>query len=638
MCRIAGIWSPHTSSGIDKTCVRMRDTMTHGGPDDAGVFFDHTAGLAFGHRRLSIIDLTKTGHQPMSTSDGRYTICYNGEVYNYKELRRELEEKDFTFRGTSDTEVVLNAFATWGPTSVERLIGMFAFSLWDSTEKALYLFRDRIGVKPLYYYRDRETFAFASELKALHAGLRDKLSIDIDALGEFFHYGYIAGNKSIFQHVSKLEPGCWIKVNSSFSIEKHQYWDPAQLSRSGFENIDEEVLTDRLDEILIDAFTRRLIADVPVGVFLSGGIDSSLVTAILARHTGTPVKTFTIGFHEKFYDESAWAKKVADHLGTEHTEEIVTPEHAKAILPLWPEIYDEPFGDISGIPTTIVSRMTRKHVKVSLSADGGDELFCGYHRYWVMDRLQRYISPLPASIPRLAGRFMGIIGSDRAADVAASYPSLRLPAIKDRMRKFQAVLTNWLGDAAGAYPYAVGYWLPREVNMLVGSYKNPRPPLKTFSPSLVESMMLSDMKYYLPEDILTKVDRATMFTSLEGRDPFLDHRIIEFALRLPMEFKYRHGQMKYILKKLLTRYMPKHLFTRPKQGFAVPIYTWLHDDLMNLVDEYLSPETLSGQSEIDPGMVLKTVSDFKGKRGSVAVDRIWLLLVFMMWRKRYCGE
>jgi asparagine synthase (glutamine-hydrolysing) len=638
MCRIAGIWSPHTSGGIDKTCVRMRDTLTHGGPDDAGVFFDHTSGLAFGHRRLSIIDLTKTGHQPMSTSDGRYTICYNGEVYNYKELRRELEGKDFTFRGTSDTEVVLNAFASWGPTCVERLIGMFAFTLWDSAEKALYLFRDRIGVKPLYYYRDRENFAFASELKALHAGLRDKLSIDIDALGEFFHYGYIAGNKSIFHHVSKLEPGCWIKVNSSFSIEKHHYWDPAQLSRSGLENIDEEVLTDRLDEILIDAFTRRLIADVPVGVFLSGGIDSSLVTAILARHTDTPVKTFTIGFHEKNYDESVWAKKVADHLGTEHTCEIVTPEHAKEILPLWPEIYDEPFGDISGIPTTIVSRMTQKHVKVSLSADGGDELFCGYHRYWVMDRLQRYISPLPASIPRLAGRFMRIIGSDRAADVAASYPSLRLPAIKDRMRKFQAVLTNWLGDAAGAYPYAVGYWLPREVSMLVGSYKNPRPPLKTFSPSLIESMMLCDMKYYLPEDILTKVDRATMFTSLEGRDPFLDHRIIEFALRLPMEFKYRHGQMKYILKKLLTRYMPKHLFTRPKQGFAVPIYTWLHDDLMNLVDEYLSPETLSGQSEIDPGMVLKTVSDFKGKRGSVAVDRIWLLLVFMMWRRRYCGE
>jgi asparagine synthase (glutamine-hydrolysing) len=616
----------------------MRDSLYNGGPDDAGIYHDKSAGLALGHRRLSIIDLTQTGHQPMSTSDGRYTICYNGEVYNYKELRRELAEKGFAFRGTSDTEAVLNAFAAWGPAGVERLMGMFAFALWDTAQKALYLFRDRMGVKPLYYYQDRDTFAFASELKALHVGLKDKLSIDIDALGEFFHYGYIGGNRSIYKHVSKLEPGCWIKVTSSLAVEKHKYWDPAQLPRTGFEDIDEEVLADRLEEILIDAFSRRLIADVPVGVFLSGGIDSSLVTAILARHTDTPVKTFTIGFSEKSYDESPWAKKVADHLGTEHTFEIVTPEHAKAILPLWPEIYDEPFGDISGIPTTIVARMTRKHVKVSLSADGGDELFCGYPRYFLMERLRRFISPFPTSIPRLAGRLMGMIGSDRAADVAAYLPSLRLPAIKDRMRKLRAVLADWQGDATGAYPYAVGYWLPQEVAMLMGyDYKNPRPPLKMLSNSLMDSMMLWDMKYYLPEDILTKVDRATMSTGLEGRDPFLDHRIVEFALRLPLHFKYRDGQSKYLLKKLLARYLPEHLFTRPKQGFAVPIYSWLHDDLIHLVDEYLSPEALSTQNEIDPDVALWTISEFKQQAGSVGVDRIWLLLVFMMWRTRYCG-
>jgi asparagine synthase (glutamine-hydrolysing) len=637
MCRIAGIWKNRSNLELESLCIRMRDTMTMGGPDDAGIFLGNEGTLTLGHRRLSIIDLSETGHQPMSTPDGRYTITYNGEVYNYRELKGELEAQGFAFRGTSDTEVVLNAFSAWGPKSVERLLGMFAYAIWDTQEKGLYIFRDRMGVKPLYYFKDHETFAFASELKALHAGLGDRLDIDTGALGEFFHYGYIAADRSIFKRVSKLEPGCWIKVDSSFSIERHQYWDPAQLSRTGFEHIDEKTLTDRLEEILIDAFTRRLIADVPVGVFLSGGIDSSLVAAILARHTDTPVKTFTIGFHEKNYDESPWAKAVADYLGTEHTFEIVTPKHAKAILPLWPEIYDEPFGDISGIPTTIVSQMTQKHVKVSLSADGGDELFCGYHRYWVMERLQRYLSPLPASFPRAAGKLMGIIGSDLAADVATSHPALRLPAIKDRMRKFQAVLANWQGDATGAYPYAVGYWLPHEVGKLMGSYKDPRPSLSMFSSSFLESMMFWDMKYYLPEDILTKVDRATMSTSLEGRDPFLDHRIVEFALRIPMGLKYRQGQMKYILRKILSRYLPERLFERPKQGFAVPIYSWLHEDLMHLVDQYLNPDALAAQNEIDPDVVLRTVSDFKGKKGSIAVDRIWLLLVFMMWRNRYCN-
>jgi asparagine synthase (glutamine-hydrolysing) len=378
-------------------------------------------------------------------------------------------------------------------------------------------------------------------------------------------------------------------------------------------------------------------ADVPVGVFLSGGIDSSLVTAILARHTANPIKTFTIGFKEKNYDESVWAKTVAKHLGTEHTEEIVTPDHAKSILPRWSDIYDEPFGDISGIPTTIVSQMTRKHVKVSLSADGGDELFCGYHRYWVMDRLQRYLSPLPASIIRTMGKAIGAIGVDAAADLASSHPKLRLPAIKDRMRKFQAVLLNWTGDAKDAYPFAVGYWLPRETRSLLGSYEDQRLSLNNTDASLMTSMMLWDMKYYLPEDILTKVDRATMSASLEGRDPFLDHRIIEFALRLPLRFKYRHGRTKYILKRLLTRYLPDHLFNRPKQGFAVPIYTWLHDDLMGMVDTYLSPDALAEQDKLDPEVVRKTITEFRKKNGSVAVDRIWLLLVFMMWRKRYCG-
>jgi asparagine synthase (glutamine-hydrolysing) len=633
MCRIAGIWKQGESGPLEALCTAMRDTMVRGGPDAAGTYVDHAAGLAMGHRRLSIIDLTPSGSQPMTGADGRYVITYNGEVYNYQEIRPRLEALGYRFQGTSDTEVVLNAFAAWGPECVREFVGMFAFALWDSAAKSLYLFRDRMGVKPLYYYHKGSTFAFASELKALHKGLEGRLEVDPETLGEFFHYGYISGPRSIYRHTRKLEPGHWLKVSPGFGLENHRYWAPPDV-REECGAMDEGAYIDQLEEIMKDAFSKRLIADVPVGVFLSGGVDSSLVTAILARHTSVPVKTFTIGFQEKNYDESGWAKRIAAHLGTEHTEETVTPEHAREILPLWPEIYDEPFGDISGIPTTIVSRMTREHVKVSLSADGGDELFCGYHRYWVMNGLDRVLSPLPDFLPKAFGRIMGVLGSDRAADLAQAHPGLRLPAIKDRMRKLQAVLSHWKGDAASAYPFSVGYWLPHEVNAFMGRYDDPRPALDT-SKGLLQGMMAWDMVHYLPEDILAKVDRATMYCSLEGRDPFLDHRIVEFACTLPLSLKRSGGEMKYILKRLLARYLPEELFMRPKQGFAVPVYSWLHDDLMDLVNEYLNPDALRQQTLFDPGAVLKTVNEFIQKKGSVAVDRVWLLLVFMMWKRRY---
>jgi len=635
MCRIAGIWKSNICPDLEDVCIRMRDCMTRGGPDHAGIFLEDQTALALGHRRLSIIDLSETGNQPMRTSDGRYILTYNGEVYNYQEIREDLAARGVLFRGTSDTEVVLQAFAAWGPHCVQKFIGMFAFAVWDSFEKSLYLFRDRVGVKPLYYYHHEDTFAFASELKALHIGLSGRLEVDIDALGEFFHYGYISSPRSIYRNTWKLEPGHWLKVSSGFRIEKHEYWSSATASKQSPMEGPEETLIDRLEESMVDAFTKRLIADVPVGVFLSGGVDSSLVTAILAKHSGTSIKTFTIGFREKNYDESRWAKQIALHLGTEHTEEFVTPEHAREILPLWPEIYDEPFGDISGIPTTIVSRMTRHHVKVSLSADGGDELFCGYHRYWVMYALQRFISPLPSWVPKTAGYLQSFLGSDRFARLAQVHPRLRLPAIKDRMRKFQAVLANWSGNASGAYSYAIGYWLPHEVRELTGSYHNLRPTLDQLGENLLDAMMLWDFKHYLPENILTKVDRATMFNGLEGRDPFLDHRIVEFARALPLEMKFRNGQTKYILRQLLKRYLPEELFSRPKQGFAVPIYSWLHDEFMDLVDEYLNYDSLRVQSYLNLHTVQQTVSEFRQKNGSIAVDRIWLLLVFMMWRQRY---
>lgn len=633
MCRIAGIWTDENPEVLSRRCIAMRDTLFRGGPDDAGLFVDQKAGLALGHRRLSIIDLSANGHQPMTA--GSNTVCYNGEVYNFLELRRELEGLGHSFVSTSDTEVVLKAFSQWGPDCVQQLNGMFAFAVWNASEKNLCLFRDRMGVKPLYYYNYNGVFAFASELKALHAGLHGRLEIDQTALGEFLHYGYISAPRSIYSHVCKLEPGHWLKVTADHTVENHCYWSFIDFKPTAHPHLSESRFIDRLEELMTDAFTKRLIADVPVGVFLSGGVDSSLVTSILAKQTRTPIKTFTIGFKEKSYDESVWAGKIARHLGTEHTEEIVTPDHAREIIPLWPDIYDEPFGDISGVPTTIVSRMTRKHVKVSLSADGGDELFCGYHRYWVMKNLDKYLSRLPSFIPRTAGSMLNLLGSDLFANMVRAHPKLRLPAIKDRMRKFQAVLSNWNGDASSAYPYAVGYWLPHEVERLTGSYNDPRPPLDASPGRLLDAMMTWDLQHYLPENILTKVDRATMFCSLEGRDPFLDHRIVEFARALPLDLKYRDGEPKYILKKLLGRYIPKELFMRPKQGFAVPIYSWLHDDLIGLIDEHLNPESLRSQHYINPDIVLNTISEFKHKKGSIAVDRLWLLLVFMMWKQRY---
>ncbi len=620
-------------AALSRRCTAMRDTLSRGGPDNAGLFVDGKAGLAMGHRRLSIIDLSEAGNQPMTT--GRHTICYNGETYNFRELRSELENLGHTFESTSDTEVVLKAFCQWGAECVRRLNGMFAFAIWDASEKVLHLYRDRIGIKPLYYYCHNGVFAFASELKALHAGLDGRLEIDPTALGEFLHYGYIGAPRSIFLHVRKLEPGHRLTVSPDLAIRDHCYWSCTDFSPPAETSHDENPLIDHLEEIMTDAFSRRLIADVPVGVFLSGGIDSSLVTAILAKNTNAPIRTFTIGFAEKNYDESAWARRIAEHLCTEHIEEIVTPEHAKEILPLWPDIYDEPFGDISGIPTTIVSRITRRHVKVSLSADGGDELFCGYHRYWVMNTLERFTRHLPSFLPRAAGKMLGLLGSDRAASLTRAYPKLRLPAIKDRMRKFEAVLSYWNGSARGAYPYAVGYWLPHEVARLTGGYENPRPPLGNSRMDLLDAMMTWDLKHYLPEDILTKVDRATMYNSLEGRDPFLDHRIVEFSRSLPLDMKYRNGETKYILKQLLKRYLPENLFLRPKQGFAVPIYSWLHDDLMEMVNMHLDHDALCAQTYLDPAPIMDTVSEFRQKRGSVAVDRIWLLLVFMMWRQRY---
>ena len=635
MCRITGIWEAQRSGNLRETCAEMLKTLVRGGPDDAGIFVDEENNIAFGHRRLSIIDLSPTGHQPMVTPDGRHIICYNGEVYNYRDLRNDLMKLGATFRGSSDAEVVLNAFAIWGPKCVRRFIGMFAFAIWDSEDKALYLFRDRIGVKPLYYYCSDGLFAFASELKALHKGFSSQLKLDKKSLGEFFHYGYIAAPRTIYRHTYKLEPGHWLKIKTDQEIENHRYWSFTDAFSQEPVIGTEEEISDQLEELMIDAFKKRLIADVPVGIFLSGGIDSSLVTAILARHSGESIKTFTIGFKERDYDESHSAGKIAEYIGTEHTARTVTPEDAKETLPLWPEIYDEPFGDISGIPTAILSRMTRGQVKVSMSADGGDELFGGYRIYKNMKALERYLSQFPLTLTRIAGKFLSFACSEKVNILHRMFSGLIIPPYRDRLRKLYSVLGNWKGNASSAYSFAVSYWLPHEVDALVGAYTDLRSIPLSNRGELIEALMQWDITHYLPDDILTKVDRASMFTGLEGREPFLDHRIVEFAMRLSIGLKYRHNSQKYILKRLLQKYLPLEMFDRPKHGFAVPLYTWLHKDLMGMVDIYLNPDIIRAEGNLNPFVINKMVSLFKNGKGNVAVDRIWLLLVYMMWQEKY---
>lgn len=612
----------------------MLATLERGGPDDAGIFTDSSANIAIGHRRLSIIDLSSTGHQPMTTPDYRFTITYNGEVYNYKEIRCQLEQKGVVFKGSSDAEVVLHAFAKWGPECVKQFIGMFAFVVWDHHKQTLHLIRDRLGVKPLYYYNKSGRFAFASELKALHAAFASELEVDQNALGEFFHYGYISAPQSIYKNVYKLEPGHFIRISSDHSMEKVRYWSVEDTANSPQITGALEEIEDELENLLIDAFKKRLVADVPVGIFLSGGIDSSLVTAILAKHTSHRLKTFTIGFHEKGFDESSWARKIAEKLGTEHTELKITSDDAREVLSFWPEIYDEPFGDISGVPTHVLSKLTREHVKVSLSADGGDELFCGYRLYHNIKKLSRYMKYMPAGLLNVFEKISGF-GIQTLPDTIVS---AKLSAIYEKLIKIQSFVENMKGGILSAYPFAVSYMMPDEVRVLLGSYTDNRNVSASETRDVLDSLMQWDIRHYLPEDILTKVDRATMSVGLEGREPMLDHRIAEFALRLPVEYKYRDGKQKYILKNILKRYLPEHMFDRPKQGFGVPIQTWLKGHLSDLVEKYLNPDMVRAQTQFDRDMVKRMVWEYKNRGSVFSAQRIWLLIVFMMWQEKYFGR
>jgi asparagine synthase (glutamine-hydrolysing) len=641
MCGIAGFIAGRAQGAarsIDDLAASMSETVRHRGPDDDGVWIDAEAGVALVHRRLSIVDLSPAGHQPMISADGRYVIIYNGEVYSHEEIRPSLTARGVSFRGHSDTEVMLESFAAFGvEATLRRLIGMFTIALWDRRERTLTLMRDRLGIKPLYWAKFGDLFLFGSELKALRAHPGWTPRIDRNAAASFMRLNYITAPHTIYEGVHKLEPGTVLTVPWGGEPKIERFWDARKVAHAGLANPNrgsDRELTDELEALLTDAVRRRMIADVPLGAFLSGGIDSSTVVALMKAADAGPVKTFTIGFDIAGFDEAPHAAAVARHLGTDHTELTVTSQQALDVIPQLPEWYDEPFADSSQIPTYLVSAMTRKHVTVALSGDGGDELFAGYNRYHLTQRFWQGMSLLPRGIRQGVAAALTSISPDRWSRLLSFLPA-QLPAqIGDKLHKAASVLALPDGDAV--YRRLITHWEPDEVMP-----ETPEPKgilwdasLAAEMPSLLDRMQLFDLVTYLPDDILTKVDRASMAVALEARVPLLDHRVVEFAWRLPQAAKIRCGQSKWLLRQVLYRYIPPELVERPKMGFGIPLGEWLRGPLRDWAETLLSEQRLREGGLFDTVHVRRHWAEhLSGQRNWQYL--LWDVLMFEAWRERW---
>ena len=628
MCGLTGFLDRSREKGpgdLESMITGMADTLAHRGPDDRGVWVDAEAGLALGHRRLSIIDLSPEGHQPMASASGRYVIAFNGEVYNHRELRRELAASGEHFRGHSDTEVMLAAVSRWGVNeALRRFNGMFAFALWDRKERRLFLVRDRLGEKPLYYGWMGKSFLFGSELKSLCAHPDFQGEIDRDALVLYLRHNYIPAPFSIYKGIYKLPAGMMLAINPTEGRslpETVPYWSLREVAESAiahpFEGADEDA-ADALETLLRDAIQLRMEADVPLGAFLSGGIDSSLVVSLMQAQSKQAVKTFTIGFSEKGYNEAEHAKAIAQHLKTDHTELYVTPEEAMAVIPSLPILYDEPFADSSQIPTFLVSKLARRYVTVSLSGDGGDELFGGYHRYFLGERLWGVIRRVPDGMRKIGAKGMAHVSS-------------RLPFSADKALRLAEVLEADHGEAM--YRAIISH-TNRPADLVMGAdepmtiLNNPSVWIK--SPRLFERMMYFDTLTYLPEDILTKIDRASMGVSLEARVPLLDHRVVEFAWRLPLSMKVKSGCGKWPLRRILSKYVPPRLFERPKMGFGVPLGAWLRGPLRAWGENLLDEKRLRSEGFFDPVPIRRKWNGHLSGREN-AQYYLWNILLFQAW-------
>ena len=623
---------------------RMADTLSHRGPDAAGVWADASAGIALGFRRLAILDLSPTGHQPMCSADDRYVAVFNGEIYNYRDLRVELEQCGARFRGTSDTEVILEGASRWGAEAImPRLWGMFAIALWDRQQRTLFLIRDRVGKKPLYYAQMRAVFLFGSELKALRAHPAFRTEVNRDALATYLRYGYVPAPYSIYQGVYKLLPGSYAMVRFGQPPIMHPYWDARRVVESGLRNrlvmSDGEAIAG-LDTLLRDAVARRMLADVPLGALLSGGVDSSTVVALMQAQSSQPIKTFTIGFPIPAYNEAEAAKAIARYLGTDHTELYVTPAETQAVIPRLPHLYDEPFADSSQLPTLLVCKLARQHVTVSLSGDGGDELFHGYTRYMRAEHLWASMSRLPVALRGLLARVIRQVSPWRWDALYARLAPLLPASARHRFPGEKlATLVEVLqaGHPDGLYQYLVSLWKTPDAVVVAGHEAATLltdPTVRHSVPDLTERMMLLDLVTYLPDDILVKVDRASMGVSLELRAPLLDHRLVEWAWQLPVRFKARHHQNKWLLRQVLYRYVSPPLVERPKMGFGVPIGAWLRGPLRDWAEALLDAHRLRQEGFLRPEPIRKVwAAHVSGPRNEQS--RLWAVLMFQAWLEHW---
>ncbi len=642
MCGVTGLWSlaaDHVDGALRDVVARMTDTLVHRGPDSSGIWIDAQAGVALGHRRLAIIDLSEAGHQPMVSPDGRFVISYNGEVYNFAALRAELEDAGERFRGGSDTEVLLAACARWGVESaVRRFVGMFVFALWDRVERRIHLVRDRLGIKPLYWSLRDGLLLFGSELKALRGHPDCPVEVNRAALASFMRHNYVPAPLSIYMHVAKLRPGHIITVDGDGSVSDRAYWDALDAAAQGMSSrqaLDERECMQALEELLRDAVRCRMVADVPLGAFLSGGIDSSLVVALMQAQSDRPVRTFSIGFREAGFNEAHHAMAVARHLGTDHTELYVEPQHALDVIPRLPEWFDEPFADSSQIPTYLVSELTRAHVTVSLSGDGGDELFAGYNRYLHAVSIMHGAAGFPAwSRAGLAGMLRAIPPRMWDAGFRLVPGRWRPPQAGDKVHKLAALLQQ---TREGVYRGLVSHW--QDPGQLVPHGEEARGVLwdealgRRFTDP-VEHMQYLDTVTYLPDDILTKVDRASMAVSLEARVPLIDHRVVELSWRLPARLKIRDGVTKWALRQVLYEHVPAALIDRPKMGFGVPIDHWLRGPLRDWAEDLLDPHDLEQDGFLRQGPIReKWDAHLSGRQNWQYL--LWNVLMFQAWKRRW---
>ena len=641
MCGVAGILGPASDA---ETVTRMIRALAHRGPDDEGIWVDGGAKLALGHKRLAIVDLTLAGHQPMLSSSSRYVITFNGEIYNHAELRRELAAggHEIAWRGHSDTETLLAGFDIWGiKATLRKASGMFALALWDRKDRVLTLARDRLGEKPLYYGRQHGSngpFLFASELKALQQHPQFDPEIDRAALRLFVRYLGVPGPLSIYRGISKVVPGTILTLRPGASEPTvEEYWSGAEVARVGVANpvsFSPEEAADELERILERAVGRQMMADVPLGAFLSGGIDSSTVVTIMQKLSDRPAKTFSIGFHEQSYNEAEHAKAVAAHLRTEHTELYVSPNEAMAVIPKLPAMYDEPFADSSQIPTYLVSALAREQVKVALSGDGGDELFGGYDRYLITANLWGKIANVPRPLRAAAAKALTIIPADawtRFGNKAGGLlpRTLRFQRLGDKVHKGAGMLVSRSLDEL--YDGMLSLW--RDPQFVIGTVPESTAAFDEaeYLGDLggAERMMAKDMLGYLANDILTKVDRAAMAVSLETRVPLLDPEVVDFAWRLPLDMKIRGGTTKWLLRKVLYRHVPEKLLDRPKMGFGVPLDLWLRGPLRDWAESLLDERRLDQEGFFRPKEIRSCWNAHLG--GHNNQFKLWTILMFQSW-------